>query len=849
MRRLYTQFEPSSYTLHLHPDKESMKFSGKVTIEGKKVGRPSKRIVFHANKLSVSKAKVYSISKDGKEEIKITRVVRQASFDEVRLHADRLLYPGKYVIELSFGGKITRPMEGLYPCFFEQNKKKEIILATQFESHHARDVFPCIDEPEAKAVFNLSLVAPKNEVTLSNTDIKSSKPMADGLVRHTFEPTPKMSSYLLAFVIGNIKHLESKTKTGVRVRTYARADLIKHTTFALESAVKYLDFFNEYFGIDYPLPKCDLVALPDFSSGAMENWGLITFREQGLIVDPKHTSLSTKQYVAMVVAHELTHQWFGNLVTMRWWNDLWLNESFASLMSYVAIEEVYPELKMWIQFMTDEQTPALKLDSLENTHPINVKINHPDEIRTIFDNISYEKGASILFMLMQYIGEEKFRDGLRIYLKKHAYSNTVSDDLWRAWEEVAHKPITQFMHTWTTTAGYPLLKVSANEDHVHISQERFYLSPRAKKVSPDPIWPLPILPSVPLDTAMLSKKTRLIKLTDDHKESFIINQGRSAFYRVVYDDKHLKRLAKLVKNKQMHELDRLGLVSDIFEATKAGLSDTVNALDLLSAYEDEHSVVVWEIIAGNIAALRTSVIDNDDALRQKSNPFIHKLIKTQYERLGWKEKQADTHFDKLLRPIILGLACASELPDALAQVSKLYLNRTKQSINPDLRGIVYATIAKHGDESIFNELVKMHNEADNSVEKLNLVAGITNFTQEEIIKKSLAMIISDDVRLQDVAYWISYSFSNRQAKFLTWEWLIKNWSWLETNMGKDLSFFMIPRYVARAFSDLSFLPDFENFFINQLSPSFRRPLYQAIETITWQALWKEREQSNLTEYF
>ena len=452
VRRLYDQFQPEHYRLLIDTDKHNMKFNGEVVIRGNKTGRPSQRITFHAKQLRIISAKIVRHDKRGDIDMPVVRTLVHKSSDELRIHSQSMLMPGSYSVTIRFEGKITQPMNGIYPCYFESEGQKEVILATQFESHHAREAFPCIDEPEAKAVFSLNLLCDPNETVLSNTPlIKQSQ--KKGRMLSEFSETPKMSSYLLAFVCGKLSYREGQTAGGVTVRAYATPDNHANTAFALQTTIDCLDFYNDYFAIDYPLSKCDLVALPDFANGAMENWGLITFREHALFVDDQNTSLWVKQYVANVIAHELTHQWFGNLVTMRWWNDLWLNESFATLMSYVAVDHLFPEWQVWTQFVIDEQLPAFRLDSLAHTHPINVSINHPDEIRTIFDTISYEKGASVLLMLMHYIGHDAFRSGLTNYLKRHAYANTESKDLWQAWEETATKPVADFMNAWTTQAG------------------------------------------------------------------------------------------------------------------------------------------------------------------------------------------------------------------------------------------------------------------------------------------------------------------------------------------------------------------------------------------------------------
>lgn len=330
--RLFEQYKPSEYDLLIDIDKDNMTFTGSVKIKGQKTGRPSSRITLHAKDLKVSEAKITKFDKKDVKIFKVARINYQKSFDEVRLHANELLYPGNYEVELKFSGKIDVQMHGIYPCFFKHDKKDKTLVTTQFESHSAREAFPCIDEPEAKAVFNLTLVSPYKEIALANTPVKSSKVSKDRLIT-VFEPSPVMSTYLLAFAIGEMHCVEAKASDGTIVKSWASvAQPLSHLQYANDECVKILEFFCDYFETPFPLKKIDQVAVPDFDSLAMENWGLITFREVGLLTDPVNRSLSSEQLITLVISHELSHQWFGNLVTMKWWDDLWLNESFASLM-------------------------------------------------------------------------------------------------------------------------------------------------------------------------------------------------------------------------------------------------------------------------------------------------------------------------------------------------------------------------------------------------------------------------------------------------------------------------------------------------------------------------------------
>jgi len=834
VKRLYKDFQPKNYTLEIDLDKETMSFKGHVVITGIKTSRPSKRITFHQKDLKVTEAKIHKLGKDTKE-INVDRINHHNKYDEVRLHSDEIIYPGEYKIEISYKGKITNKLNGIYPSRFNNDGKEDMIFATQFESHHAREAFVGIDEPEAKATFDLTLVTDDYPAIVSNTPIKS-KEAHDNKIRTTFETSPLMSTYLLAFVVGNMAFLETKTKKGIIVRTYATEKLIKNTEFALEVSAKILDYYEDYFDIAYPLTKCDFIALPDFSSGAMENWGCITFRDQALLVD-EHASLSTKQYVASVIAHELVHQWFGNLVTMKWWTDLWLNESFASWMSYLGVDHLYPEWQVWTQFINDEQTPAMRLDGLENTHAIEVPIHHPDEIRTIFDAISYEKGASVILMLENYLGHKQFQEGIRKYLKDHKYKNTETKDLWHSISQATGVNVSEIMDKWIKQPGYPLVSASLEKDKVKLHQNRFKFLKDDKEHE---LWPIPLNRN-DSDLEIFNTRETLI----EYKENMLINKSLSGFYRTVYDQKYLSKILENIENTE--ELNRLGILRDAFAAACAGFYPTIDVLKMLKSYENEHSLVVWEIISGVISSTRH--ILGDDQLKEDIKPYLIEITSKQYARLGWDEKDSDTYFDKLLRPLILSLGAVGEHKEIIDMINKTFSNRDKNPIKGDYRGFIYSTIARLGDMKEFKELIKIYETTDSPEEKLQIAGAVSVFKQPEIHKLIFEYIKSDKVRVQDNVYWISGMFQNKKSFDLAWKWLKENWTWLLETQGKDLSFSRMPNIVASSVSDKSFLKEFEEFFTHRGGVALHRPIRQAIETISWQSNWKERDAKEVKKYF
>lgn len=835
VRRLFEQFAPENYTLDLTLDSNKMVFSGAIKIIGKKVGRPTKRITLHQKNLKILTAKITKHAKSSVQEIEVIRVNSHEGYDEVRLHTKEIIYPGLYTIEIIYDGVITKPMNGLYPCFFDDKGGKKKLLATQFESHHAREVFPCVDEPEAKATFDLTLVTPKDEAVLSNTPIKHQVPQGHSLQKTTFETTPVMSTYLLAFVVGELVYKEGKTSDGVIVRCYGVPDKIDQLDFSVDVTIKCLEFYNKYFKLDYPLTKCDLVALPDFASGAMENWGLITFREQCMLVEKGQTSIAAKQYVAMVIAHELAHQWFGNLVTMRWWTDLWLNEGFASWIEYLAIDHIFPDWNIWTQFASNEQQTALKLDALQHTHPVEVLVRHPDEIRTIFDAISYSKGASVIHMLNEYLGHDVFRDGLRHYLKTYAYKNTDTVDLWQSLEDVSKRPVKDFMHAWTSQSGFPIISVNKTGT----SQQRFYINPKSPK-DKNVFWPIPLLGGGP--ALLETEKSELAVACGDK-----LNQGQSGFYRVAYAPKHLRALGKRAANEELSIVDRLGLLADVIETSKAGMTSSVDVLKFVEHYRNESQYPVWEILSSGLGSMRS--VMNDEGLRTSMKPFIVELTEAQRLRLGFNENKNDSYFDKLLRPLIVGLSAGADEPEAIKFTDKLFALDDHTSIDASMRSVVYNTSARRGDIKTFERLLALHDESNSSELRTTLVSAITGFKQPELISRALEHITSPNVRLQDVSYWVAYSLMNHHAKRLTWEWVIKNWQWLQDNLGSDLSFHRMPAYVARSFSDEKFINEYKKFFEPKLTPALERSYNQGLETIEWQSAWRSRDLSPLKKYF
>jgi puromycin-sensitive aminopeptidase len=831
--RLADFFLPYHYQIKLDINLKTLDVTGQTNITGN-LQKPAKSVRLHARGLMVKQIDlIYGASHHHELKWKTNSEASELIIDL----PEKFPQNASMEIAVTYSLKVTETMEGIYPSYYKIGSKKKLLLSTQLESHHAREAFPCIDEPAAKATFDLSITTSKGQTVLSNTLVKGEQ--SEGTKKTTlFETTPKMSTYLLAFVIGELGYKEKTTKNGVKFRVYATTNNINRVDFALETGGKVLDFYNKYFGIPYPLKKCDMVAIPEFASGAMENWGLITYRESALLLDSKNSSLFTKQWVALVIAHELAHQWFGNLVTMAWWDDLWLNEGFASWVEFFAVAELFPNWNMWAQFVSEDYHSAITDDALANTHPILQPVNDPREINEIFDNITYRKGSSIIRMLHAYMGKKAFRKGLQNYLKKYQYNNATTNDLWQSLEESSDLPITKFMKAWTKQKGFPLIKWSQKKASILLTQERFILSPHERALSKDKtVWPVPLNLIGTKNHFTLTKRSESWKIKPKKQIKFNIDQ--TGFYRVHYEASKLKNLNLLLREKALSVPDRAGLVNDVTEMARAGYSKTHEILDFLLVFQDETAPPVWDMISAFTANTWLSL--GDEKFYVHFKPYGRELITLQYNRLGWKKKTNESHFDTLLRPTILAMAVKFEDDKAINKAKDLFIKWSNgKSLDPDIRRIVYAASMRHGGISEFNLLHSAHKNEELAEEKRRIAAGITNAIQPEIINKTLNLLNSSEIRQQDLVSWVFGLYANRFSREKVWQWQQNNWEWIEKTYGGGhlISYFIQSLAV---FSSEQKTREIKNFYKNKDLTGIKRTLDQTLETIELQAAWRKQD--------
>jgi aminopeptidase N len=848
--RLYQGFAPEHYTLFIDPDRETRIITGTATVTGQKKGRPSRRLTLHQHGLKITSATVVKHDKKGDVPVNISRINHQRTLDEVRLHADTMLYPGKYTITVSYSGTIDDSIHGVYPCNYEIDGKRKALIATDLESHHAREVFPCIDEPEAKATFELTLASPLHETALSNTP-HAKQIERDGKLVTTFQTTPRMSTYLVNFVYGDMHSRETKTKDGVQVRVWAtKAHSPASLDFGLDAAKRTIEFFNEYYGVPYPLPKCDLIALPDFSAAAMENWGAITFREPFLLAEPSTSSQSSREFIVLVIAHELSHQWFGDLVTMKWWDDLWLNESFANVMEYLAPDVLYPEWHVWNMAVANEGLAAFRRDSIPSVQAVKQEVHHPDEINSLFDpSIVYAKGGRLMNMLMQYLGQDDFRKGLKLYFEKHAYSNTTGDDLWAALSEASSKDVAAFMNPWLTRSGFPVLHVEQHEKSLSITQSHFLVDP--SKADKDRVWPVPLLPSSPEVPALLNRQHKQVNL--ETSEFVRLNQGAVGHYLVHYSNpEHGAWIAGLMDSKKLTEAERLILLSDSTLLARAGTLSFAATLELLMHYAHETSEPVWDMMALTIADARR-FIDISPELEDSIKALIRRLIEAQYKRLGWTEHEDDSSQDTKLRATILGLGVFSEHPAITRRALELYESyKTDPATVPsELRSIVFGAAVRTPVAGAFDYLLELEEKTSNVDLKQELIGALTTTHSIEEGKRLLERLKDPvKVRQHDVDTWLVLLQRNRYTQELAWDWLRANWQWVEDTFSNDKSFDYFPRYSASSFNSRKLLEEYKEFYEPLMKwTQLKRNIQMGIEELESRVAWLERDVAAVNAFF
>ncbi len=811
---------PINYQLTFEPDLKKFTFFGTetITVSCKK---PTKKITMHCAELKIK----YCIVKSEDDVISSTTKTNE-NREELFINLSKKI-KGIVTITLEFQGILNDRLLGFYRSQYKQNGKTKYLATTQFEAADARRAFPCWDEPEAKATFEISIIADNKFTAISNMPIKSKKKIKNKTL-YKFEKTPVVSTYLIYLGVGEFEYLTGKTGK-VQIRVITTKGNKSKGKYSLDLGKKLLTSYEKYFGIKYPLPKLDLIAIPDFAAGAMENWGAITFRETILLYDPKTSSTRTKQFIAEVISHEIAHQWFGNLVTMKWWNDLWLNESFATFMATKFVDKFYPEWNLWDQFIEDAMNTAMGLDSLKTTHPIDVTVNSPAEIREIFDAISYDKGGCVLRMLENYVGETNFRAGLKNYLSTFKYGNAQGQDLWDAIGKASKMPVSAMVNSWLKQPGFPQVEITQNDKSLVLKQSRFLMEPTPK--TQKGLWHVPITLGLGNETVtkLITKKSITVKTPSS--PGFVANIGRTGFYRVKYDDGILLDLKMLVDQKQIPHVDRWAIQNDLFALCIAGKEDVANYLDFTDAYFDEDSYLPLTNVANNLNFLASLTFFEDftDEIREYAINYFRKIL----SNLGWAPKKSDKHTDAFMRGFsiyVLGKLGDDSIIEQAEIKFKAFL-KNPSTLHPDIRESIFSLVAWNGNVKTHSMFVTLYKKAKTMEEKLRFLGAMCSFRDEKLLIKTLQFSQTSEVRSQNMQLPIMRIAANPYGKKILWPWLKKNWGKMSKKVGYGNPLFN--RIVASIalVADDSMESDIKAFFKKNPTPGTERTQTQTLEKI------------------
>ncbi len=839
--RLSKNILPIRYNLKLQPDMESFTYSG-IEIIDIKILKQTKQITLHSKDIDIETVKIISAKKEDFAD-KITYDIKN---ETTTFYFKNKIPIGKIKLSIVFSGIISETLRGFYKSKYILNNEEKHIATTQFEATDARRCFPCFDEPAQKAIFEVSLIIPDKHEAVSNTLPINIEKHSAGYKIVSFAPSPKMSTYLLAFIVGEFEYIEGWTKDKVNVRIFTTKGKKDQAKFALETAIKSLEFYNDYFDIPYPLPNLDMIALPDFESAAMENWGAITYRETAILVDEDHTSLTNKQWVATIIAHEIAHQWFGNLVTMHWWTDLWLNEGFASYMEKICTDNIFPHWKIWdLHLGSGRYKNAIDIDSLSSSHPIEVTVNHPSEINEIFDMVSYEKGTAVIRMLALYIGEDKFKKGLRYYLKKHSYKNTNTVDLWESFEKVSKKPISKMMSSWTKQKGFPVIKETHRNGKCILSQEKFFSSRiERKKYKGKNLWQIPLIYrdiNGKEKSILMDKKNFVL---NDHISK--LNSEESSFLKVLHDKETIGLIQKNILENHMSIPDRIGITRDMFALAEGGYIKTSEVLkfSLNFKFENEYTIL-FELASG---LNRISNLIDDESYRDKYKSHILSIFSPLARKLGFDKKLSDSHTHILLRSLVLSMTGMNGDKEIIKETKKIFDNRIIKSIDPDIRQVVYNIVALNGaikDWKIFNEMYQVELMGE---EKERILRAMTYFKNGNIIEKNLKFLMSNNVKDQDTPHMLALSWNHKNGRNIVWKFLKDNWTTILQKYGEGgtlLSRLIPPLGNHTKNEDLK---DAKKFFSKNVIPGAERTLAQAYEKLESNIAWIKDDKKDIEKW-
>uniref|UniRef100_A0A8D2L122 Aminopeptidase n=1 Tax=Varanus komodoensis TaxID=61221 RepID=A0A8D2L122_VARKO len=846
--RLPTYVNPSHYDLELQPEMEEDRYNGTVTISIQ-LGIRTRHLWLHLRETKITEMPQLKTSSG--QLIAVEHCFEYKPQEYVVIKAKEDLTPSIYFLTMKFQGYLNGSLVGFYRTTYKENQITKSIAATDHEPTDARKSFPCFDEPNKKATYKISIIHNSSYKALSNMPVEAEVELGNGWTQTKFQKSVPMSTYLVAWAVHQFNFTERLSSRGVPLRVYAQPQQLHTAMYAANVTKIVFDFFEEYFNMTYSLPKLDKIAIPDFGTGAMENWGLITYRETNLLYDPQESAASNKQRVAAVVAHELVHQWFGNIVTMDWWDDLWLNEGFASFFEFMGVNAAEKTWQMLDQILLDDLLPVLKEDSLLSSHPIVVEVSSPDEITSVFDGVSYSKGASLLRMLEDWITPEKFQAGCRQYLKEHHFKNAKTDDFWRALAEASGQPVKDVMDTWTKQMGYPVLNMHPNHT---IMQKRFLLDPTADPSQPPSpfsyTWNIPVKwyeGNITVHSCFFTSTG--ITIPRRIPNTFLkVNEKHIGFYRVNYETQAWNDLANILVNN--HQVSLSNSVHSVFSFLRANLLNYSFALNLTKYLERENEYIPWQRAVEAVSYIQ-DMLEDDDKLYPKFQEYFRRLVKPLISQLGWQND--GDHIKSLLRVTVLGFACSMDDLETLTNTSQLFNEWLKgTNLDVNLRLLVYRYGMKNsGNEEAWNYMFEKYQNATLAQEKEKLLYGLASVKNITLLNRFLECIYDSNlIRSQDVFTVLRYISYNSYGKTMAWDWVRINWEYLvarytlnDRNLGRLAS-----RITEMFNTDLQ-LWQMENFFAKYPNAGAgEASRKQAIETVKSNIEWLKKHREEIATW-
>jgi puromycin-sensitive aminopeptidase len=839
--RLPRHVVPIRYDLRLEPDLTTARFAGQETIT-LTIHQPTSHIILNAIELDIASAQIEGAAGPARQ----ASMTLDAALQRCHLIFTAILSPGTWKLKITFSGALNNKLRGFYQSTYKDEQgATHNMAATQFEATDARRAFPCWDEPDFKAVFATTLVIDPALTAVSNTMISSE--MREGgkkVVR--FADTIKMSTYLVAFIVGRIEATEPVMIGTTPLRLWAIPGKKHLTKFAQDIAAASLSFFESYYGIPYPGDKLDLLAIPDFASGAMENLGAITYRETALLVDRQSATHGELERVADVVAHENAHMWFGDLVTMSWWNGLWLNEAFATFMEMLAVDAWKPEWKRWDSFGVS-RAAAFSVDGLHSTRPIEYPVQAPKDAEAMFDVLTYEKGASVLRMLEQYIGPTVFREGVRDYLRAHAYGNADTNDLWVSLGKIAKRPVPELMDGWIFQQGYPLLTAELRDGvELVLSQQRFTYLP-----NPSPgTWQIPLQMSVTAggkastSRMLLTEKNMTVPLPDNW-ESVLINEEGHGFYRVRYSPDLLDRLLN-TRIDRLAATERFNLINDVWATTVAGLMSLTDYLDLTARFTAERDKSVWAVLLDSFSFLNRIITVED---RPALEAFVRGRISPAIADLGWVPRSGESELTKQLRgELIAAQGKLGNDPSIQQRAAELYeaYRDDATAVDPNVVPSLVAILAHTGDVTRYEEFDKRFRTAATPQEERRYLFSLSAFQPTALLERTLARTISGEIRTQDAPFLVSAILGNVYGRELAWAFVKTNWEKMDQLFPKQGLRRMCSGIVSLATPELE--RDVREFFSMRKIDLGGKTLDQNLEQLRIAVTVRERDSRALRAY-